>query len=194
MGREQRLGLAIGASFGLVFVLVNAGALPSPWPLLLRGAGVLAWVGVLLALRSAGARPPLERAYGGGGFDRRYWMIVVVEVLALIGGLQVLARVFDAPEAGVAWVAVVVGLHFNALAVAWREPSLHVLGAALTVCGVVGLALAAVGADQAAVSTVGGVVPGFVLLAGGAWAANTSSGVQEHASRTVSRPAPPTAG
>ena len=92
-------------------------------------------------------------------------------MVALIAGVQVLARVFDAPEAGVAWVALVVGVHFHALAVLWRTASLHVLGAALACCGAVGLALAALGSGEAAIATVGGVVPGFVLLAGGAWAA-----------------------
>jgi hypothetical protein len=62
-------------------------------------------------------------------------------------------------------------LYFNALAVVWSQPSLHVLGAVLTACGVTGLALAASGAGQTAVATAGGVVPGFVLLAGAIWAA-----------------------
>ena len=170
MGREQRLGITIGTAFGLVFVLVNAGALPAPWPLLLRMAGVLAFVGVQLALRSAARRPAPVRE-GGGGFTRGYWAVVAVEVVALVAGVQVLARVLDAPEAGVAWVALVVGLHFHALAVAWRTASLHVLGAALSVCGLAGLALAPLGSSEAAIATVGGVVPGFVLLGGGAWAA-----------------------
>ena len=166
MGREQRLGITIGTAFGLVFVLVNAGALPAPWPPLLRVAGVLAFVGVQLALRSAARRPAPVRE-GGGGFTRGYWVVVAVEVVALVAGVQVLARVFDVPEAGVAWVALVVGLHFHALAVTWRTTSLHVLGAALTACGLVGLVLAALGSGEAAIATVGGVVPGFLLLAGG---------------------------
>jgi hypothetical protein len=181
MGREQRLGLTIGSAFGLVFVLVNAGALPSPWPLLLRIGGVVAFVGVQLALRQAARRPAAERTHGGGGFTRGYWLIAAVEVVALVAGVQVLARVLDVPEAGVAWVSLVVGVHFNALAVVWRESSLHVLGAALTACGVAGLALAAVGADEAPIAAVGGVVPGFVLLAGAAWAANQGPRVPQPA-------------
>jgi hypothetical protein len=88
-------------------------------------------------------------------------------------------RVFDAPGGG------------RRLGVRGRRPALHrarrrlarevlhVAGAALTGCGLVGLVLAATGAEQAAVATVGGVVPGFVLLAGGAWAATTDHGVPE---------------
>jgi hypothetical protein len=42
----------------------------------------------------------------------------------------------------VAWVSVV-GAHLIALALVWRNPLFHWLGAALLGCGVVGLALAA---------------------------------------------------
>lgn len=180
MAHVPRLGITIGSAFGLVFVLVNAGELPAPWPVLLRAAGVVAFVGVLLALRAAAQRPMT----GGGdaaGFSRGYWAVVAVEVVALIGGLQVIARVLDAPEAGVAWVSLVVGLHLFALAVVWREASLHVLAAALTVCGAAGLLLAAAGAGEAAIATVGGVVPGFVLLAGGLTAATTGGRVPQEA-------------
>lgn len=169
MGRGHRLALTVGATFGLVFVLVNAGELPSPWPVVLRLAGVLACVGLHLALRSAAGRPAPQGA-SSVDVSRGYGIVVVLEVVALVGGLLVLAQVFDLPDAGVAWVALVVGLHFSGLAVVWREPSLHGLAAALTVCGAAGLVLAATGAAQATVSTVGGVLPGFVLIAG-CWSA-----------------------
>ena len=181
MGRERRLGITIGTAFGLVFVLVNAGALDAPWPLLLRVAGVVTFVGVQVALRSAARRPASVTEGGAAGFTRGYWAVVAVEVVALIAGVQVLARAFDAPEAGVAWVALVVGVHFHALAVVWRTASLHVLGAAMSVCGLIGLALALLGSSEAAVATVGGVVPGFVLLGGGAWAAAESVRVPQDA-------------
>ena len=70
---------------------------------------------------------------------------------------------------------------FNALAVVWRETSLHRLGAAMTACGALGLLLAATGSGAAAIATVGGVVPGFVLLAGGAWAATENGRVPQTA-------------
>ena len=179
MGRHQRLGVTIGTVFGLVFVLVNAGELPAPWPLVLRVAGVAAFAGVALALRAAAGRPATERP-DSVRYGRGYGVVVAVEVAALVAGLLVLGRVLDAPEAGVAWISVVVGLHFTALAVLWREASLHVLGAAMAVCGAVGLLLAAVDAGQGAVAAVGGVVPGFLLLGGGAWAAIGSGRVQQH--------------
>lgn len=176
VGLRQRLGLTIGTTFGLVFVLVNAGALPSPWPLVLRVAGLLAFAGVQLVIHTSPPRPATDG--GAAGFTRGYWAVVAVEVVALVVGVQVLARVFDGPEAGVAWVSLVVGLHFFALAVVWRERSLHVLAAALSACGASGLLLAAAGAGEPAVATVGGVLPGFVLLSGG-WAA--SRAVPQHA-------------
>ena len=176
MARAQHIGLTIGTVFGLVYVLVNAGDLPSPWPLVLRAAGVLSFIGVQLALAAAASRPAPERE-GGVAFTRGYWLVVAVEVVALIAGTRVLARVFDLPEAGVTWVTVVVGVHFFVLAVLWRDASLHVLGAALVLCGVVGLVLAFADAGHAAVATAGGVVPGFVLLAGSALAARTTGRV-----------------
>jgi hypothetical protein len=145
----------------------------------LRVAGVLAFVGVQLALRAATRLPPPARAYGVGYRT----VVVAVEVVALLRGLQVLSRVFDAPEAGVAWVTVIVGLHCNALAVVWRETSFHVLGAALTAFGATGLLLAATGAGEAASATVGGVLPGLLLLTGGRWAAAQSGRVPQQAPR-----------
>ena len=50
----------------------------------------------------------------------------------------------------------------------WRESSLHVLAAGLTLLGLTGLVLAFTGASDAAVATVGGVASGFWLLGGGA--------------------------
>lgn len=180
MRRDQRLGLTIGTTFGLVFVLVNAAALPSPWSLALRVAGVVAFLAVQLAIWAAAQHPVSPASAGaGGGFTRGFWVVVALEVVALIGGIRVIAGVFDAPEAGVAWVAVVVGLHFSALAVVWAERSLHVLAAALTACGTAGLLLAATGAGEAAIATVGGVLPGFVLIAGGLAAAVQASRLQE---------------
>lgn len=180
MGRQQRLGITIGTAFGLVFVLVNAGVLPSPWPTVLRVAGALAFVGVQVALQAA-ARRPVPAGPGGVAFTRGYWLVVVLEAVALVVGLQVLARVLDAGEAGVAWVSLVVGVHFFALAAVWREVSLHLLGGALAVCGAAGLLLALTGAGEAAVATVGGVAPGFVLLAGGALAAASAVRVPQQA-------------
>jgi hypothetical protein len=56
----------------------------------------------------------------------------------MAAGLAVLNGPLDAPQAGVAWVSLVVGVHFFALAVAFAEPFFHRLGGAITVCGLAG--------------------------------------------------------
>lgn len=77
----------------------------------------------------------------------------------------------DAPYAGVAWVSVVVGLHFFPLATLFDLPPFRWLGAGIAGFGVVGLALAAGGAGQAPVAAVGGVLPGALLLMASWWGA-----------------------
>lgn len=62
------------------------------------------------------------------------------------------------------WIALIVGIHFIALAVVWKMLFFHGLGAALMLCGVAGLALAATGAAVSAIDLAGGVLPGAVLL------------------------------
>ncbi len=164
----EKLGSVIGAAFGLVFVVVNTGSLPTAPAALLRGLAVVAFVAVLIAaLRRSG--PGGTRAPAGGGFGRGYWLVVAAEVVAIWGGLALLNGPLATPQAAVPWIASVVGAHFVALAVVWRNPLFHWLGAALLACGVAGLVLAARDADRAAIELVGGVLPGVILLAVGLW-------------------------
>jgi hypothetical protein len=168
---NKRIGTLIGATFGLVFVVVNAGSLPAGVALALRTVAVLALVGLVAYLF---IRPPLSSTAdrtpraAGMGFTRGYWWVVIAEVVAIYAGLMVITRVFDAPEANVAWIALVVGVHFAGLAIIWKQPVFHWLGAALAACGVIGLLLAVMGAPSSAIDVVAGVVPGFLLL-GSAW-------------------------
>lgn len=163
----QRLGSVIGAVFGLVYVLVNTGGLPRVVGIPLQALGLAAFVVVLIAV----ARSPDHGATANGGFGRAYWLVVAAEVAALAGGLAVLNGALHAGWAGVAWVSFVVGVHFFALGAVFREPFFHRLAAAITACGVAGLALAAAGAGAVAVAVVSGVVPGGLLLASGWWGA-----------------------
>ena len=112
-----------------------------------------------------GGRPP------NAGSRRGYWLVVAAEVAALAADLAALNGPLDAPEAGVAWVSFVVGVHFVALGVVFRESPFHWLGGALGACGLAGLALAAAGAGTQSVAVVSGIVPGAVLLASGWWGA-----------------------
>ncbi|WP_217708660.1 hypothetical protein [Nonomuraea rhodomycinica] len=177
-------GLLVGAVFGAVFVVVNARSpLNTGAADVLRVAACLGaaavvamWFATVRKERSAaeagGERPAAEA--GGkrpaaearkGMFGRGYLIIVAAEVLLLFGGLRVLA-LLDRPEQGnVAWVAFVVGVHFVALAPVWKDWSIAVPGAVLTVLGVAGLVLASTPAVSW-VPLLSGMLSGVVLVAG----------------------------
>ncbi len=164
----QRLGSFVGAVFGLVYVLVNAGPLPRAVGIPLQALGLAAFLTVLIAVARTddhGGRPPNAGSRGA------YSLVVTAEVAALATGLGALNGPLDAPEAGVAWVSFVVGVHFVALGAVFREPFFHWLGSAIGACGLVGLALAAGGAGTEVVAVVSGIVPGALLLASGWWGA-----------------------
>ncbi|MFI1990489.1 hypothetical protein [Actinoplanes sp. NPDC020271] len=158
------IGSIVALSFGTTFVMVNSGGPPGPWPAVLRVAGsavaIVLLVGVLRARRLAAEARPGDVA---GLADRRYWYVVAGEVVALFGGLYLINQVFETPEVAIAWVAVVVGVHFNALAWAWRMPMYHWLGAVMTLLGLAGFAAHALGASASTVALIAGVGSGFAL-------------------------------
>ncbi|MFJ8435259.1 hypothetical protein ACIQ9P_28585 [Kitasatospora sp. NPDC094019] len=157
----------IGAAFGLAFVLANAGALPGAAAVLLRVLAILVFLRLFLALRR---RPALPAPPGGSAvpappvFGRGYRLVVAAEVVVGLAGLVVVNPVLHAPKATVGWIALVVGLHFFGLATVWRRPALHVLAAAMSVCGAAGVGLAAAGAPASVVAVVAGIAPGALLL------------------------------
>lgn len=192
-GRKRPEGLVIGSliaiSFGTVFVMVNSGGPAAPWPLVIRVVAAVIAVGLVVALfRTVRTAPSASAADGSheatqpaaagdgsrrtnqptpavGGFaDRRYWVIVALEAVALFGGLAVINQVVKAPDVSVAWIAVVVGTHFFALAWAWRMPMYHWLGAVMTALGLGGFLAYAAGADAATVALIAGVGSGFALF------------------------------
>ncbi len=157
-------GLFIGASFGTLFVLINAGSpLPTAVAIGLKILAVLALVSLV------GAAGVISRSGPGDGvrmdqFGRGYRIVVLAEVVLLFGGFQVL-RLLDAPEQSrIAWVAVVVGVHFIAFLWVWRQRSILVPGVLLTVYGVAGLVMAPTSAAEW-VPIVSGVLSGVTLLA-----------------------------
>lgn len=161
--RQQFLGALIGAAFGAVFVLVNSGdPVPAALGWGLRALAVLALAAVLFLGLRAGGRPTLD---GRPMFGPSYRIVVIGEVVLLIAGFFVLS-LLDAPvQANVAWIATVVGLHFVALASAWKTRSILVVGVVLTVLGVVGLGL--LGSPALPwVPFVSGVLSGVTLLGG----------------------------
>ncbi|MFF2277848.1 hypothetical protein [Agromyces sp. NPDC058126] len=157
-------GHLIGASFGAVFVSVNSGLLGQPLQLIATVLAVLAATVVLagfVATVRRGQRPPeRDRARSHLAF----WVIVAIEAVLLFGGLAVLNRV--EPAANVAWIALVVGLHFLAFARWWvrGQRELIVIGAVMTALGVVGMVLAVTTHDAPLVQLIAGVGSGLVLL------------------------------
>ena len=162
MTTEQTARLT-GGAFGLVFVEVNAGVLPSPVGIASRVAAVAAFLSLFVVLRRG--RPCVP---GSVRFGRGYWLVLGLEAVVGGAGIVVINAVLHAHQATVAWIVLVVGAHFFGLAAVWRRPQLHWLAAAMTACGAVGLALAGYGAPAAAVATTAGVVPGAMLL-GSVW-------------------------
>jgi hypothetical protein len=158
------VGSVVAITFGTVFVLVNSAGLPHPWLLVVRVAGllvaVLLLVGLVLVARKAPTAAPAEAS---GFVDRRFWIIVVLEAVALFGGLFVVNGVLHRTAVSVAWVALVVGVHFFGLAWIWRIPLYHWLGATMTVLGLAGFVIYALGGTAAIVGLVAGVGSGAAL-------------------------------
>ncbi|HEX6357475.1 hypothetical protein [Actinophytocola sp.] len=159
-------GSLVGVVFGLVFIEVNSGELPGSWPLVVRVAGAVVAAVLLAGLVLVARKGVAEREVPSGGFiGRRYWNIVGIEGLALFGGLALINGVFGRPEFAVPWIALVVGVHFIALAAAWRIPLHRWLGIVQTILGLIGFALAATGAALGTVNLVAGVGSGVALYA-----------------------------
>ncbi len=157
-------GLLIGVVFGLVFVEANSLELHGRWQGLVRAAGAIVaaalFIGIGRARRAAEARGATS---GRAHFGRGYWLIVAVEAVALVAGLVVINKVFSDHELTVAWIAVVVGVHFFGLAVIWTARIFLALGTAVALLGVAGFALHAGGASNAAVALVSGICSGVAM-------------------------------
>jgi hypothetical protein len=120
--RSRRLTASlIGATLGLVYIVVNASALPSPGAPVLRGAGIVVFVLFIERLRAASnAEAPRDRS-PEVGFGRSYWLVVAIEAFAALGGATILSQAFSAPQADLPWITMVVGAHFFALAVVFHN-------------------------------------------------------------------------
>ncbi|CAL9478791.1 hypothetical protein SUDANB121_03006 [Nocardiopsis dassonvillei] len=168
MGRF--VGFLIGAGFGLAFVLANAGPpLPPAVGLVLRALAVAALAAVVVLCWVLARRP--APPVGGGGpepafrFGPFYGTVVLVEAVLIFGGIQVL-RLLEAPwQANVAWIALVVGLHFLPLAWYWRMRQILAVALYSSATGTAGLVLVGLGAAEWA-PFVSGVVTGLGMLAG----------------------------
>jgi hypothetical protein len=161
----QFTGLLIGLVFGLVFIEVNSGDLPDNWSFGLRVAGVM--IAAILFAGLLWRRRWLDWAeQTTDHFNRRYWVVVAVEVVALLAGVMIINRVLDVDRFTVAWIAVVVGVHFFGLGPVWRDRMLYLVGAALALLGLAGFLIGAAGGSAAAIAVVSGVGSGAALFLG----------------------------
>lgn len=167
MGGMQRMtGLLVGAVFGAVFVVVNAHApLNGVVATFLRVAACLAAAAVAAMWFTAARGRRAGEGGGGAMFGRGYLAVVAAEVLLLFGGLRVLAAWGRPEQVNVAWIAVVVGVHFVALAPIWRTWNIAVPGVLLAGLGAAGFVMAGTAA-VGWVPFVSGVLSGVTLLAG----------------------------
>ncbi|MET9688938.1 hypothetical protein ABZY81_10715 [Streptomyces sp. NPDC006514] len=171
---SNQTGRLIGAIFGLVFVLANAGALPTAAAVPVCVLGIASFIWLFVALRRVRTPP----AGGGGGaaprrFGRSFFLVVAAEIAVALAGFLVVNLVFHAPQAAVPWLSLVVGLHFFGLAAIWHMPSLRLLAASMAACGAAGLVLAACGASPAVIATASGIAPGALLLGSVWWSLRT---------------------
>jgi hypothetical protein len=162
--RHKRTSIYITTIFGFVYVMANAGTLPATPAMAVRAVGILAAIGLLASLpRPDRPDPP------GIGFSRSYWLIVAGEVIVGLGGLAILNSVLGIHDGSIAWVSLVVGVHFFGFYVIWRLPVMVWIGAGITLCGVAGLVAVGVEMSAAVIAVAAGVLPGGILLAGGWW-------------------------
>ncbi|GAA2404472.1 hypothetical protein [Nonomuraea africana] len=169
---QSRLtGMLIGAVFGAVFVFVNAASpLNTVVATVLQVAASVALAFIVFLWFTAGKRlrtgaaAPVHRP-AGAFYGRGYLLIVAAEAVLLFGGIAVLRALGRPEQTNVAWIALIVGLHFVALAPVWKERSILIPGVVLTVLGVVGLVMTFTSAI-AWVPIVSGVLSGVTLLSG----------------------------
>lgn len=163
--RGPFVGSAIAVVFGLVFIVVNSSELPTAWSLGLRLVAVLVAavlvIGSVRRLRHAAGREGLQIPMA---FGRRYWFIVAAEVAALVVGLILINGVLQVGRFAVAWVAVVVGVHFLGLATIWWPRGFAMLGAVIALLGVAGFVVGALGGSAAAIGVTAGVSSGAALF------------------------------
>ena len=96
--------------------------------------------------------------------DAGYWRIVAAEAIAGITGAALITGPLHTPDAAVAWISLVVGVHFIALAAHWHQPLHRHVGTLISVAGSLGLIAAGLGASRPVIATLGGITPGVVLL------------------------------
>ncbi len=157
---SRPIGSVIGAVAGLVFVLVNAGALPGAavW----RIGAVLVALAIVWFVVLKGS--PVQQAPPSRAALRTYGIAVGAMVVAIPVGASILTNVLDRPNAVLVWVVLVVGAHFLPFARAFGLPVFRLLAWSLVVVALVG-AVPTLASDSATAAAWTGVAAGYVLLA-----------------------------
>lgn len=156
--RTRPIGSIIGAIGGLLFVLLNAAAVPLTaiwWVLGVAAFAGAIWFAVLHGPTTV-QQPPARAAL------RTYGFAVLGMVIAIVAGARVL-NLLDRPNAVVPWVVLVVGAHFLPFAGAFDVAIFRLLAFSLILVAVVG-GVATLMHDSATTAGWTGVVAGFVLL------------------------------
>lgn len=157
----QVLGVIIGGAGASAFVHVNRASLPDPWPTI----AMLAWALTLIVCAWAVLWRPRRLADPGpvSRYAGPVYGASVLGMLAMFAGGHAILAAMDRVELQPAVIVLAVGLHFIPFASVFGAPVFAGLGWSVTVIGVAGLALGALGGgvpiDAAAVAT------GIVMLA-----------------------------
>lgn len=157
--RTKPIGSIVGATAGLVFVLINAGAVPASTLWRIAAAAAFAVVIWFVVLRG----PELEQVPPTREALRTYGVSVVAMVVAIPVGARILSDALDKPNTVLVWVVFVVGAHFLPFAHAFRLPVFRWLSTSLVVIAIIG-AVPTLAFNSATAAGWTGVAAGFVLL------------------------------
>lgn len=177
-----RTGVGFYAFFGLGWLLAGVGHFGG------TTVGVTGVVGLVIALAliwvARRLSPPGRAGEASEGSEesdeseesdswspltrRRFGQVNAVQWLAIVV-IAVGCGTGGVPELIMPLVAVVVGIHFSALARVFDDRRLHVPGAMLTALGIAGLVARAAGASSGAVFTLVGVGSALILWSTAAW-------------------------
>jgi hypothetical protein len=171
------IGGLVAPAFGVLWTLWGASGLAGTTSGVIRALGVIVGVAMVVAivcLRSE--RPPTAApsaaapAIGKSGsmFASRGYLVVTALEVVVIGVGNRLLSATGHPDYVIAWVALVVGIHFLALGRLFF-PGFYWLGAGMVVAGLFGAGVGAVGGGAAGVKAASGLTAAASVFASGAW-------------------------
>ena len=159
------VGHLVIASFGMVFVGVNSGSLNPGLRLTAIVLAAAAFLAVVVAfVRTLRNWNDVALGIAATRFNKTFGVVVAIEAVALFGGARIINEV--EPSAILGWIALVVGLHFIALAIWWMPGQIGFMsdGVALTLLGITGLVIGFIAHETDAVALLSGVGSRIVLV------------------------------